>query len=353
MTRKPIRVLIVDDSSLIRQLLKEILSADDSFDIVGEARDAYEARELIKQLNPDVITLDIEMPGMNGITFLKNLMRLRPMPVVMISTLTEKGADITLEALEIGAVDFVTKPKIDQPDGMRKIAQVIQAKVRAAARANVAAIEHITQQQQFSWPIKPENGKRLNGDIKLIAIGASTGGTEAIKETLLPLPVAMPPIVIVQHMPAGFTKSFAERLDNLLPHTVIELTQRSVLEPGHIYIANGSEHMLVTKHNNGQLFAYCEDSEPVNRHKPSVDTLFYSVAEQCPTQSIGVILTGMGMDGAQGLKSMQTNGAQTIAQDEKTSIVWGMPRAAAELNAVDEVLPLNRISQRLIDICYR
>lgn len=353
MSRKLIKVLIVDDSSLIRQLLREILSADDSFDIVGEARDAYEARELIKQLNPDVITLDIEMPGMNGITFLKNLMRLRPMPVVMISTLTEKGAGITLEALEIGAVDFVTKPKVDQSEGMHKIAQVIQAKVRSAARANIAAIEHNTQQQQFSWPIKPETGKRLNNDIKLIAIGASTGGTEAIKETLLPLPLEMPPIVIVQHMPAGFTKSFADRLDKLLPHTVHEITERSALANGHIYIANGNEHLMVTKHSNGQLFGYCESGEPVNRHKPSVDTLFNSVAEQCPTQTIGVILTGMGMDGARGLKTMQANGSKTIAQDEKSSIVWGMPRAAVELNAADEILPLNRIGQRLLDLCYR
>jgi len=352
MPRKLVKVLIVDDSSLIRQLLREILSADDNIDIVGEARDAYEARELIKQLNPDVITLDIEMPGMNGITFLKNLMRLRPMPVVMISTLTERGAGITLEALEIGAVDFVTKPKVDQSEGMHRIAQLIQSKVRTAARANPGAIEHNSQQQQFTWPIKPEPGKRLN-TTRLIAIGASTGGTEAIKESLLPLPLEMPPIVVVQHMPAGFTKSFADRLDKLLPHTVREITSRTQLLNSHIYIANGNEHLLVTKHSNGQLFGYCDGGDPVNRHKPSVDVLFNSIAEQCAAETIGVILTGMGMDGARGLKSMQTSGSKTIAQDEKSSVVWGMPRAAVEIDAVEDILPLNRIGQRLIELCYR
>jgi two-component system chemotaxis response regulator CheB len=352
MPRKLIKVLIVDDSALIRQLLKEILGADESFEIVGEARDAYEARDLIKQLNPDVITLDIEMPGMNGIAFLKNIMRLRPMPVVMISTLTEKGAAITLEALELGAVDFVTKPKIDPTDGMHQIAQVIQAKVRSAARANINAIEHNSQQQQFNWPIKPSSGKRLNPAIKLIAIGASTGGTEAIKETLLPLPMDMPPIVIVQHMPPGFTKSFADRLDNILPHSVHELTDRRALEKGHIYIANGAEHLIVAKHSSGQLFGYCEGSETVNRHRPSVDKLFHSVAEQCANTAIAVILTGMGMDGANGLKAIQETGAKTIAQDEKSSVVWGMPRAAVELNAADDILPLNKIGQRLIELCY-
>lgn len=348
-----VKVLIVDDSALIRKLLTELLGADPSIEVVGAAEDPFDAREKIKQLNPDVLTLDVEMPRMDGITFLRNLMRLRPMPVVMISTLTEKGADTTLQAMELGAIDYIAKPKVDVNTELSALAADICSKVKQAARANVAALEHNIQQQQFSPPIEPLPAEKPGKRIRLIAIGASTGGTEAIKEVLSGLPEQMPPIVIVQHMPDGFTASFAQRLDKLLNLSVSEVTGvGDLLKPNHVYIANGARHFRVAA-VGGAFKGYSEPGEPVNRHCPSVDVLLDSVAEHAGAAAIGVILTGMGIDGASGLGKMRELGAETIAQDEKSSVVWGMPRVAAQQGAASKVLPLGEIGRHLVEACYR
>ena len=320
--KSPVKVLVIDDSELIRNLLTEILSKDAHLKVVGTAIDPFDAREKIKELNPDVLTLDIEMPRMDGITFLKNIMRLRPMPIVMISTLTEKGADITLEALQIGAIDYISKPKLDVRTNLPALAAEICGKIKSAAKANVSAIEHNCHQKQIVKPFKPLPSDQLNNTFDLIAIGASTGGTEAIKEVLLTLPEVMPPILIAQHMPGGFTNSFAKRLDSMCKLTVKEFSsEKEPLLANHVYIANGEQHMTVSK-RNGICSLIQDNSAPVNRHKPSVDVLFNSVAAITDNNSIGVLLTGMGIDGASGLKNMLGKGAVTIAQDEKSSVVW-------------------------------
>lgn len=347
-SRPRIKVVIVDDSRLVRELLSSILSEDPSIDVVGCASDPFEARDMIKDTNPDVVTLDIEMPRMDGITFLKNMMRLRPIPVVMISTLTEKGADITLTALECGAVDFLPKPKVQLGTELKKMSADIRAKVKQAARANIRTLGSVS-------PVKPTTHvvkKTTNPRFELIAIGASTGGTEAIKTVLMGFPSEMPPIVMVQHMPGGFTTSYAMRLDSLLPLTVLELKETELkLQSNHVYLANGDQHLKVSKKAN-QLYASVDDSAPVNRHKPSVDVMFESVARVCGATSAGIILTGMGMDGANGLLSMRSSGAYTLAQDEETSVVWGMPRVAVELDAAVKVLPLTKIASDLLQACY-
>ncbi|MGC1507511.1 protein-glutamate methylesterase/protein-glutamine glutaminase [Ketobacter sp.] len=353
MSNANIRVLIVDDSKVVQRLLNEILSSAPGIDVVGIAGDPLEARDLIKRLDPDVITLDIEMPKMDGITFLRNLMRLRPMPVVMISTLTQKGAEITLEALEIGAVDYIAKPNHDLMNNLKQITAEIVHKVKVAARANVDCFADNKRQAQ---PVIA-GGSSLNSNresnIDLLAIGASTGGIEAIKQVLIRLPTNMPPIVIVQHMPAGFTASFANRLNNLLDLTVLEFDQpRIKLDRNHVYIANGNRHMLV-EFSQGAYFGIASDDAPVNRHKPAVDVLFSSIADHRASHSIGVLLTGMGMDGASGLGKMKREGAITVAQDEKSSVVWGMPRVAIEEGVVDKVLPLNEIGNFLSEQCLK
>lgn len=350
---QPIKVLIVDDSELIRSLLQEILAQDSAFEVVGTAADPYEAREKIKLLNPDVITLDIEMPRMDGITFLRNLMRLRPMPVLMISTLTTKGAEITLEALELGAIDFIAKPRMSVGSELVALGREICSKLKYAARANISVLDKNRKQAEVDRSFHLAAGAKLNGQIDLIAIGASTGGTEATKDVISQLPAAMPPIAIVQHMPDGFTASYAKRLDSLTPLKVEEFNASArPLLANHIYVANGAHHMVVLK-KNGQLLGYLDDREPVNRHKPSVDVLFDSVARYVAGRSIGVLLTGMGMDGAKGMGVMRNTGALTIAQDERTSVVWGMPRVAIEQGAAKEVLPIGSIGQLLIESCYK
>ncbi len=349
---KPIKVLIVDDSQLIRQLLIAMLSSDSNIEVVGAAIDPYDAREKIKRLKPDVLTLDIEMPRMDGITFLSNLMRLRPMPVIMISTMTEKGADITLQALELGAIDYITKPKIKVKDSLPALSREIISKIKLAAKANISVLEHNFNRQQFSPPATLSGHQVLGRKIELIAIGASTGGTEAIKQVLLSLPKNMPPIVIVQHMPPGFTTSFAQRLNALTELDVKELTKsRQPLKQGEAYIANGAQHMVINS-SSGHYIANCTDTDLVNRHKPSVDVLFDSIADNCSKSIIAVLLTGMGSDGAAGMKRLYSNGAITIAQNESTSVVWGMPRAAIEMGAAGEVLPLQKIGQYLVDSSY-
>ncbi len=340
---KRISVLIVDDSALIRLLLTEILSSDKQIKVVGTAVDAFDAREKIKKLNPDVITLDIEMPKMDGITFLGNLMRLRPMPVIMVSSLTEKGGDITMQALELGAFDFVSKPKEDIVENFKTYAEEIIDKVKAAARSKVANFNDAFV-AKIASPVGISKSK-----IKLIGIGASTGGTEAIKQLLMALPTGLPPIVIAQHIPDVFSTSYARRLDSMCDIDVIEVREKQPLLPGKAYLAPGDDHLIITN-EEGRFVAVVEKTAPVNRHRPSVDVLFQSIAQSCPKNSVGILLTGMGVDGAKGLKDMLETGSITIAQDKETSIVWGMPGAAVALNAANKVLPLHKIAEGLLRI---
>lgn len=350
---KRARVLIIDDSALIRQLLTDILSSDPALEVVGSAADPLIAREKIKQLNPDVLTLDVEMPKMDGVTFLRNLMRLRPMPVVMVSSLTEQGAEITLEALEIGAVDFVTKPKIDVSHSLPVYSEEIIAKVKAAATARTRPYNetHRSADVQPKLAVdsvlaKKSAPKHIRTTERIIAIGASTGGTEAIREILMRMPASSPGIVITQHIPEQFSKPFAKRMDGISAMTVCEAEDGQQIVTGHAYIAPGGRHLYVER-SGARYLSRLSDGPPVNRHRPSVDVLFRSVAQCVGPNAIGAILTGMGDDGAVGLKEMQDAGAPTIAQDEKTSVVWGMPGEAVKRGAADKILPLERIADAL------
>jgi len=346
------RILIVDDSALVRRILTELLSSEPTFEVVGTAGDAFVARERIKTLNPDVLTLDVEMPKMDGVTFLRNLMRLRPMPVVMVSSLTENGAEITLDALAVGAVDYLSKPKIDLAATLADYRDELIAKVKNAARARVKRYEG------GDAPVVP----RLGADAvlaktprtaifrttdRIIAIGASTGGTEAIKDVLVQMPADCPGIVIAQHIPKAFSTPFAKRMDRLCQMTVFEAEDGQQIRPGHVYIAPGDRHLLVVR-DGARYVCRLDDGPPVNRHKPSVDVLFRSVAQQAGRNAVGVILTGMGKDGALGLKEMRESGSPTIAQDEATSVVWGMPGEAVHIGAAAEVLPLPGIAARVL-----
>ena len=330
-----IRVLIVDDSATMRSLIATVLQRDPEIEVVGEAGDPLEAREAIKQLNPDVITLDVEMPNMNGIDFLEKIMRLRPMPVVMVSTLTVRGAEATMEALELGAIDCVAKPSTGGLEGFSDL----PFKVKAAAKAKVrplrdpgaaapAPVEHIP-------------------DGRLIAIGSSTGGVEALITVLTRFPANCPPTVITQHMPATFTKSFSERLDRLCAPKVAEAHDGAVLDAGRIYIAPGGEKHLEIG-GSGTLRCRLSDGPAVNGHRPSVDVLFRSVAKAMGPRAVGAILTGMGRDGAEGLLAMRRAGARTFGQDEASSVVYGMPKAAFEIGAVERQAPLDRIAAELL-----
>lgn len=350
-----IKVLIVDDSALVRQVLTEILSADRSIEVVGTATDPYAAREKIKQLNPDVLTLDVEMPKMDGITFLSNIMRLRPMPVVMISSLTEQGAEITLQALEIGAVDFVEKPKLDLTHGMQEYAELIIDKVKAASQAKVRAREIVSgkpvaKNHNADVVIKKKfNNKHFSSTEKIIAIGASTGGTEAIKEVLMGFPPDTPGVVITQHIPEHFSAPFAERMNRSCAMEVCQASDGQQILPGHVYIAPGSHHLIVER-SGARYICRLSDGDPVNRHRPSVDVLFRSVAMNAGANAVGIILTGMGKDGAEGLKEMKETGAPTIAQDENTCVVWGMPGEAVKLGAADHVLPLEKVAEKILKL---
>ncbi len=337
-----IKVLIVDDSPLVRQLLTHLLSDTPDITVVGAAEDPYEARALIKKFNPDVLTLDIEMPKMDGIAFLRNLMKLRPMPVVMISTLTEKGAAVTLEALSIGAVDFISKPKSDLTNKLMEYRDELIEKVRFAAKSKVRPTSPIPKPQLNTSPIRCSQNQ-------LISIGASTGGTEAIQRLICQLPSDCPPIVIAQHIPAAFSASFAKRLDSHASMRVIEAQGGELLKSGTAYIAPGNAHLIIER-RGGLLYTKLLDTEPVNRHKPSVDVLFDSVAQTAGKSALGVILTGMGKDGAKGLLNMKRCGAYTLAQDEASSVVWGMPGAAVELNANCEELHIDRIPEKLLSL---
>ncbi|MDQ6988622.1 MAG: chemotaxis response regulator protein-glutamate methylesterase [Mariprofundaceae bacterium] len=349
-----IKVLVIDDSALVRKLLTDILNEAAGIEVVGTASDPLIARERIKKLQPDVLTLDIEMPRMDGLTFLANLMRLRPMPVVMVSTLTEKGADVTLRALELGAIDFVSKPKADFANAIHDYARELVEKVRTAAVARVRALP-----SRVDKPLKVD--KKLSADAvlaaktiqhyhttdKLIAIGASTGGTEAIKEVLADLPADFPGIVISQHIPAAFSASFAQRLDATSALVVSEAKDGEQILPGHAYIAPGDRHLLL-KRSGARFMIQLHDGPAVNRHKPSVDVMFRSVAQHAGPNAVGVILTGMGDDGAKGLKEMRDAGAHTCAQDENSSVVWGMPGEAVKCGGAASILPLQDVASHLI-----
>lgn len=362
-----IRVLIVDDSALVRKLLKDILSTDLQIEVVGTAVDPYEAREKIKRHNPHVITLDVEMPKMDGLTFLRNLMRLHPIPVIMISTLTEKGADITLQALELGAVDFVAKPKIDIAHSIDDYAEEIISKVKIASHANIKCLARIS-----ALPKNKESKIEKNNNISLveeehqideimpssvrlsnfrtteqvIALGASTGGTEALKSVIEALPANFPGIVIAQHIPAGFSANFANRLNKVSAMTVQEAKDGQQILRGNVYVAPGDYHLLVVR--DGATFR-CKVTQEmlINRQRPSVDVLFRSVAQSLGQNTIGAILTGMGKDGAKGIRDIKEAGACTIAQDEQTSVVWGMPGEAVKLGGIDKILPLDEIAENL------
>jgi two-component system, chemotaxis family, protein-glutamate methylesterase/glutaminase len=341
-----IKVLVVDDSALIRSLLTELINSQPDMQVVGVAPDPLVARDMIKQLNPDVLTLDVEMPKMDGLDFLEKLMRLRPMPVVMVSTLTEKGSEITMRALELGAVDFVTKPKMSITEGMREYADIIADKIRAAsqARINVATSRVLTDG-------KSEKASLLRNPLisseKLLIVGASTGGTEAIKAFLVNMPSDCPGILITQHMPAGFTKSFANRLNTLCQISVKEAEAGERVLPGHAYIAPGDQHLLLAR-SGANYVTQLSDAAPVSRHKPSVDVLFASAAEFAGKNAIGVILTGMGKDGAEGMAKMKQAGAYNFAQNEASCVVYGMPKEAVAHGGVDEVLHLNDLAPAVL-----
>jgi len=344
----PVRVLIVDDSAVVRQILTEILSRDRGIEVVGSAADPLFARDKIKQLNPDVITLDVEMPRMDGLAFLENLMRLRPTPVVMISSLTERGADTTLQALALGAVDFVAKPKLDVARGLEGYAEEIIAKIKIAAKARVRAISRpATRQTAPASTSRQPSSLRFRTTDRLIAIGASAGGTEALRVVLEGMPADAPAVVLTQHLPASFSSAFAERLDRHSAMSVREASDGEAILPGHAYLPRGGQHLRVIR-DGARWRCRIDDGVPVNRHKPAVDVLFRSVAQNAGANAVGAILTGMGDDGARGLLEMKAAGAATLIQDEATSVVWGMPGAAYKLGAAQEMLPLERIAERLI-----
>jgi len=351
-----IRVIVVDDSALVRSLLSEIINRQPDMECIGTANDPLIAREMIREQNPDVITLDVEMPRMDGIDFLGRLMRLRPMPVLMISTLTERGAEVTMKALELGAVDFVAKPRVGLAGGLNELAAQIVDKIRVAAAAHVrrmpvrsaSAIVHSEPGAPAS--ASPKAASALLGRLsteKLICIGASTGGTEAIREVLVQMPADSPAIVITQHMPPGFTTSFATRLNSLCQITVKEAVNGERILPGHAYIAPGGKQFSLAR-SGANYVAVVDDGPPVNRHKPSVEVLFKSAAAVVGRNAYGIMLTGMGADGAAAMREMKDAGSYNYVQDEASCIVFGMPREAIAHGAADEVLPLTQIAPALI-----
>jgi two-component system chemotaxis response regulator CheB len=343
------RVLIIDDSALVRSLLTEIVNREPDMEAIGAAPDPLVAREMIRALNPDVLTLDIEMPKMDGLDFLERLMRLRPTPVVMVSTLTERGAEVTLKALELGAIDFVSKPRLGIAAGLNELAADICEKIRVASKARL--VRHLQPAPQRPAGEAPQAARaplhysRISTE-KLITIGASTGGTEAIREVVARLNADSPAVLITQHMPPGFTRSFAARLDSLCRMTVSEAQDGERVLPGHAYIAPGDRHMKLAR-SGANYVIELDDGAPVNRHRPSVDVLFRSVAAVAGPNALGVMLTGMGRDGASAMLEMKQAGSFNIAQDEASCIVFGMPREAIAAGAVDEVLPVTRIAERL------
>jgi two-component system chemotaxis response regulator CheB len=353
-SRKKIRVLIVDDSALIRQVLSAIVNAQSDMEVVATAAHPVMARDLLRTVEADVMTLDVEMPMMNGIDFLRRLMAARPMPVVMVSTLTERGSEMTLQALELGAVDFICKPRLGVAQGLQGYAEDICAKLRTAAAARMPRrAASAPRSATAAGPAAagdagagPSPASFGPGRDRLIVIGSSTGGTEAVKELLLRMPPDAPPILVAQHMPENFTRSFAQRLDNVTHFHVREAEDGQIARPGEVFIAPGHSHLLVQK-RGGAWVTRLSQADPVNRHRPSVDVLFHAAAHAAGAQAIGIILTGMGKDGAAGMRAMHDAGALTLAQDEHSCVVFGMPREAIAAGGVDEVVPLAAIAQRL------
>jgi two-component system, chemotaxis family, protein-glutamate methylesterase/glutaminase len=335
-----IKVLVVDDSALIREVLSRTLGRDGDIIVVGTAEDPLDAREKIKALSPDVVTLDIEMPNMNGLAFLEKLMRLHPLPVVMVSTLTTRGATETVLALELGAVDFVAKPSVDLAGGIEAFGANLRDKVRAAASSDVRSRAMRAEPPRVSVRTAAAPAGAL------IAIGASTGGVEAIRAVLSGMPVDCPPIVIAQHMPAGFTSRFAARLDELSEIKVVEAEDRMPLETGHAYVARGDYHLRVER-TSGQLKCRLTKDELTSGHRPSFDVLFESVAKNVGAMAVGCILTGMGRDGARGLKLMRDAGSYTIGQSKTSALVYGMPRVAFEEGAVVDQAPVEAITAKI------
>ena len=343
---KIIRVLVVDDSALIRTILAKGLAADPMIEVVGTAGDPYQARDKIVRLNPDVMTLDVEMPRMDGLEFLRKLMYQRPIPVVMVSALTERGKRITIEALEAGAIDFVTKPKADVKRGLENMMRELSTKVKLASTANVSHWK--TKRKQ---PIKRLGISKALAETtdKMIVIGASAGGTEAIKEVITRFPATTPGVVIVQHMPSGFTQLFAERLNKLCDMAVKEAEDGDRIMPGSILIAPGGKQMSVTR-SGGVYRVKCAPGENVCGHCPSVEVLMQSAAQCAAANAVGVMLTGMGSDGATGLKAMKDAGARTVVQNEETCVVFGMPKAAIKAGGADHVLPLEKIAEKALSL---
>jgi len=347
-----IKVVVVDDSALVRSLLTEIINRQADMTCVGAAADPLVAREMIRETNPDVITLDVEMPRMDGLEFLSRLMRLRPMPVVMVSTLTEQGAEATLRALELGAVDFVAKPRIGVSSGLQELAGDIVDKIRVAASAHVKRLP--AAPAAGAAPVgggaheAPRAALPRVSTEKIICIGASTGGTEAIREVLMPMPADAPAIVITQHMPPGFTTSFANRLNSLCRIRVQEAQHGQRILPGHAYIAPGGHHFRIDRSGSNYV-AVVEDTEPVNRHRPSVEVLFKSAARVLGPNALGIMLTGMGADGAQAMREMKDAGSYNYVQDEASCVVFGMPRMAIQCGAAHEVLPLSQIATAVLN----
>ncbi len=332
-----------------------MIGSEQSIEVVGAAADPYIARKKIKELNPDVLTLDVEMPRMDGLTFLHNLMRLHPMPVVMVSSLTEQGAEVTLRALEMGAIDFITKPKIDLAEGLNEYRDELIEKIKTAANVSKTALLmrsstlKVPQKHTADAVIEKKAPRQYRTTDRLIAIGASTGGTEAIKDVLIDMPPDSPGIVITQHIPEGFSEPFAKRVDKLCVIKVKEAEDGEPILPGHAYIAPGNFHLMVIR-DGAKYRCMINDGPPVNRHKPSVDVLFRTVAQNAGPNAVGVILTGMGDDGADGLYEMHQAGAKTIAQDEKTSVVWGMPGEAIKRGGVDFILPLGKVCRKMMGL---
>lgn len=350
MKKRKIKVLVIDDSALIRGVMKDIIDRESDMECVGAAPDPLVAREMIKTLNPDVLTLDVEMPRMDGLDFLDRLMRLRPMPVLMVSTLTERGSDITFRALELGAVDFIAKPKIDILRGMEEYAIEITDKIRATAQARVRQTLNApdVKAKLSADAILPSVAGRFSSTEKLIAIGASTGGTEAIKEILTKFPADAPGVLVTQHMPEHFTRSFADRLNTQCKISVKEAEHNERILPGYAYIAPGNSHLML-KRSGARYMVELNQGALVNRHRPSVDVLFRSVANVAGANALGIILTGMGKDGMQGMLEMKRAGSHTIAQDEASCVVFGMPKEAIAAGGVREVLPLQKIARRTME----
>lgn len=339
-----IKVLVVDDSALVRTLLSEIIRDTPGLELVGAAPDAFVARDMVNQFSPNVITLDVEMPRMDGLSFLEKLMAARPTPVVMISTLTEEGADATLRALELGAVDFLPKPKIGVSEGIREYAELIVEKIVAAASVRVKPLRQVVRKDVAEN--EKVNPTKIHSTEKIIAIGASTGGTEAIKDLLVQFPAAMPGIVMTQHMPPGFTRTFAERLNKCTKLHVVEARGGERILPGHAYLAPGGHHLIVSRYG-ADYVVKLSDMEPVHRHRPAVDVMMDSVAQAGGKNVIGILLTGMGKDGAQGMLEIRNQGGYTFAQDEESCVVYGMPKEAVAVGGVDQTVELLKMGDAI------